>query len=405
MNFFQTPFFIRFLSIGVICGLPFYYYFRQFWQTSSYIYLLFFGALYFVSTFSTINQFAQSKPFIKKLFIVEILLIFIFIFLFVSLGRLEKSIAFLFTTIAITRFLIIKKSNKSFIDFSNLVTASALIASIGIFFGFIESIFLQSHLFSQEINVDYPYSNGMNETVLINGFFATANGSAYCLGAGIAFVKFQNIFLGIPKKIVLILLILALIITKTKFTVLILATYMGFTLLKTYSSKLLILYLFLLAMCYLFFSHVVLAFNGTYDYPSIHFREIIFSINNLDFILGNYGMFKLYSIDAISSHWLMPFGMENFEIIYGDRPHFMFGSILISGGIVTVILLLSYIFIFLNGCFDNIKYALQNYSKFSIFLTILFCFLIESFNWNFGNSFYFWSLIFGLNELQQSERH
>ena len=405
MNFFQTPFFMRFLSIVVICGLPFYYFSRQFWQTSSYIYLFFFGALYCVSAFSSINQFAQSKLLIKKLFIIEILLMFIFIFLFALLGRFEKSIALLFATIAITRFLIFKKSNKSFINFSNLITASALIASLGIFVGFVESIFLQSHLFSQVMNVDYPYSNGMNGTVLINGFFATANGSAYCLGAGIAFMKFQNIFLGLQKKIVLILLVLALVITKTKFIFLILATYMGFALLKTQNSKFLIFYLFSLAMCYLFFSHIVLAFNGTYDYPSIHFREIIFSINNLDFILGNYGMYKIYSIDAISSHWLIPFGMENFETIYGDRPHFMFASILISGGIVTIILLLSYVFIFLKGCYKNIKYVLKNYSGFSSFLTILFCFVIESFNWNFGNSLYFWSLIFGLNELKKFERH
>ena len=43
---------------------------------------------------------------------------------------------------------------------------------------------------------DYPYSDGLGETTLINGFFASANGSAYALGAGLAFTKFQNLVNG-----------------------------------------------------------------------------------------------------------------------------------------------------------------------------------------------------------------
>ena len=188
-------------------------------------------------------------------------------------------------------------------------------------------------------------------------------------------------------------LFIALMITKTKFVFLIAATYLGFIFLKNTSRKLLVFYLLLLGMCYLFLSHIMIAASGTYDYPSLHYRKRLFSIGSIDFILGAYGMLKVYSFEAIAANILLPNGLENFVTTYGGRPHFMFGALIISGGISTAILVFTYIYSLIKNKWNE---ALNSLDDNQVYLTILFCFIIETFNWNFTNNFYFWSVVMGL---------
>ena len=144
----------------------------------------------------------------------------------------------------------------------------------------------------------------------------------------------------------------------------------------------------------------MIAINGSYDYPSVHFRKLLFSLGPIDFILGNYGMFKVFAIEAISSNIFFPMGLNQFEEIYNGRPHFMFGNLIISGGISLAILVATYLLIFIKNNFkDFVK--LTNYHY--LYIGAFFCFLIESINWNFGNNIYFWMIIFSLSSVHKLE--
>jgi len=128
----------------------------------------------------------------------------------------------------------------------------------------------------------------------------------------------------------------------------------------------------------------------------LHFRKILFTLGPIDFILGNYGAFKLYTFEAISSNFILPMGLDMFVETYSGRPHFMIGALIISGGFATAILVVTYIFLLLKDSWKEISKGLdQNY----LYLTILFCFGVETINWNFTNSFYFWSIIMGLTSI------
>ena len=109
-------------------------------------------------------------------------------------------------------------------------------------------------------------------------------------------------------------------------------------------------------------------------------------------------MYKLYVLDAIESHLLHPFGQSYFQEVYGGRPHFMLGGLIVSGGLGIASLVSLYVFFifqangrqFLDGIKDN-----------KIYLIVLFAFMVETVNWNFSNSFYFWSLIFGVTAVNK----
>jgi chromate transport protein ChrA len=296
-------------------------------------------------------------------------------------------------TLYISKGLFALESNDNFRTAANIITCSAFIAAIGVFFGIFESLAGNTTFFIQKMDFDYPYSNGLDETTLVNGFFASANSSAYALGAGLAFIKFQNLCRNNFKLYLYMFLFIALMITKTKFVFLIAATYLGFIFLKNTSRKLLVFYLLLLGMSYLFLSHIMIAASGTYDYPSLHYRKRLFSIGSIDFILGAYGMLKVYAFEAITANILLPNGLENFVTTYGGRPHFMFGALIISGGISTAILVFTYIYSLIKNKWDE---ALKGLDDNQVYLTILFCFIIETLNWNFTNNFYFWSVVMGL---------
>ena len=76
----------------------------------------------------------------------------------------------------------------------------------------------------------------------------------------------------------------------------------------------------------------------------------------------------------------------------------MLGGLIVSGGLGIASLVSLYVFFifqangrqFLDGIKDN-----------KIYLIVLFAFMVETVNWNFSNSFYFWSLIFGVTAVNK----
>ena len=388
----------NFLAFIVIGGLPFYYFLREFVVISSSVYAGFLGLLFIVSLKQILGGRVKLRLLVKKFFLLEIIMMLNIILVCLYLGHIERSLVLLFVTLFISKSLFISKTKHDFEIASNIITCSAFFAAIGVMLGLAESMVGNSKFFIQIMRFDYPYSDGLEETKLINGFFASANGSAYCLGAGLAFIKFQNLFKGGLQKFLCLFLITALFITKAKFAFLIAAAYIGFTLLNKLPKNLLLIYLLMLGVSYLFLSHIIIAVSGTYDYPSLHFRERLFSIGSIDFILGNYGAFKLYALEAISFNNLMPIGLDTFEKIYSGRPHFMIGALIISGGIGSAILVLSYIYLILKDCWKEILIAIN---KNQVYITILLCFTLETMNWNFTNSFYFGAVIMGVKSINK----
>tara|TARA_B100000767_G_C19771225_1_gene540142 strand:- start:2636 stop:3847 length:1212 start_codon:yes stop_codon:yes gene_type:complete len=387
-----------FLAYIVIGGLPFYYFLREWIEISSSFYAGLLSLLFLVSLNQILRSKINPKSLEKKFFILEIMIALDILFIFLYLGHIERSLALLVVTLYISKGLFALKTKHGFKTASNIITCSAFIAAIGIIFGLFELMFGSSYFFIQKMGFDYPYSDGLKETILVNGFFASPNSSAYAIGAGLAFLKFQNIFQDKLKGMLYIFFIIALISTKTKFVFLIAATYLGFILCQKMSIKLLMLYLLLLGMSYLFLSHIMIALSGAYDYPSLHFREKLFSIGSIDFILGNYGMFKLYSLEAISSNLFLPGGLLSFVNTYEGRPHFMLGGLMISGGIMTAVLVYSYIYFLLKDSWNEVLIGIKDHQ---LYLTIMFCFIVETFNWNFTNNFYFWAIIMGLGSINK----
>jgi hypothetical protein len=387
-----------YLAYMVIGGLPFYYFLREHIAISANVYAGLLGLLFLTSLYQNLISNFNSTSKTYKLLLLEIAIIIDLIFVFIYLGHLEKSLALMFVTLYISKSLFISISHYRFVTAANIIVCSSFIAGLGIIFGVAEHKLADTNWFTQKMGFDYPYSDGLGETTLINGFFASANGSAYSLGAGLAFIKFQNILQEVSRKALYIFFIIALFITKAKFAFLIATAYLGFVLLHRLPKYYLVIYLLILSVSYLFLSHIMIAAPGTYDYPSLHFRERLLSFGSIDFILGNYGAFKLYVLEAILLNNFMPIGLNTFVEIYSGRPHFMIGALIISGGIVTAILVIIYIYLILKYSWSEI---LTGLNRNQVYLTILFSFAVETINWNFTNSFYFWAIIMGLGSINK----
>ena len=387
--------------------MPLYYFFREYFSLSIYIYAIFLIALFCMCSWRLLSKAKYLEDLRSNgALILEILILINIFLLLIFFGIKELPLLLMIATLFISKTIAFNQSAQGFSYSANLISVASIICSIGILLGFLEVLFLNTHYFSQVMDFDYPYSNGMEQTTLINGFFSSANGSAYCLGAGLAFLGFQNLFTFNIKRLMYILLTTSLILTMTKFAFLILATSSVFLILKRLSFKYLILFLFGLVICYVFLSHIVIAASGSYVYPSPHFREVLFSLGGLDFILGNYGAFKIYSIEAIVSSPFLPYGLNQFENTYDGRPHFMLGGLFITGGLGLAMLVSMYIYVILKDNLklkDNFKNPLVYFHKKKFFLVILFCFLVETINWNFSNNFYFWFILMGVSSIGKFE--
>ena len=390
--------FAKFNLYFVFITLPIYYFARDFFPLSSSIYLI---AL-LTSCLSCFLLNAQKDFYNRNIFFVIESLIFLNIILFFYvIAFFEEALLIFLAVMYLSRSLFI--STQDIATHAPIVMIfSGLVGSIGIMLGLFELFFADTNYFYQATSFDYPYTDGIDQTILINGLFPSANGSAYCIGASLAFINFQKVFPGFTKKLIFLLLIVCLAATKTKFAVLFFMILLAIYCFSVFKNVYLYAILLCLGICYIFLSHIVLAPSGSYILPSVHFRELLFSIGEIDFVLGNYGIHKIYSFQAIGSHLFLPFGLDNFEEIYGSRPHFMLGSLIISGGISIALLISFYIFFILKR---NFSYIVTGIRKNKIFISILFAFLVETINWNFANNFYFWGVLFGLFIVNIEKEH
>jgi hypothetical protein len=382
------------LAYIILLSFPLYYALREHSPISSIIF-----AFILILTFAccTVLNIMENSQKLSNSLILEILIVFNIAVLFIFFSYADRALILLLITLIISKCIFFSTGNH-FEHAANAIIISSIVGSVGVILGLAEGFLSDTNILYQVMDFDYPYSNGTNPTILVNGFFASANGSAYCIGAGLAFVKYQTIFQSFSKKITFFLLIISLAITKAKFAFLIFAALCIVFIFKNYSKKTLGILLLGLSFSYIFLSHIIIATSGSYDYPSIHFREILFSIKEIDFILGNYGIYKLYSLEAAQDSLFIPLGLSNFELIYGSRPHFMIGSLIVYGGVSIAIFTTSYLYIFLKESINNL---ISRVNENTIYFSILFAFLIETVNWDFSNNFYFWAVIFSSSSVLQ----
>ena len=373
----------------IFMALPIYYFSRDFLPLASYIFIFLLLSACLICFYINVQKDILG---LNIFFVMECLIFLNVLVFFYFINYFEQALIISLSVMYVSRSLFISNTEISS-HAPNIVIVSGLIGSLGIMLGLYELLFTETNFFYQTTNFDYPYSDGMNQTILINGFFPSANGSAYCIGASLAFINMQKIFHGYAKKLIYSFLIFCLVVTKTKFAALVFAALLVIYCFKKSSEIRLYVMLLCLAASYIFFSHIVLAPSGTYILPSVHFRELLFSIGDLDFILGNYGIHKIFSFQAISSNLFFPFGLESFEKIYEGRPHFMLGNLIISGGISIALIITAYIVLILIRNFSKIPSSIR---RNKIYLSVLFSFLVETINWNFANNFYFWGILFGL---------
>jgi hypothetical protein len=316
-----------------------------------------------------------------------ILPILIALFYFCILGFRDISLIH-FILIFSTSYLISQLSLKNILsDIANPWICLGMINSFGIILGLIEVNFMESNLF-HAVLYDVPYSDGPRTS--ISGFLYNYNQAAYFQVTALAFLPFQSIFSKTTSYFIGMVLLLTLLLTSSKFSLLYVMALILFWFFKN-NHRLIFFFLVAGVSCaYIFLTNIIIANNGSYELGSPHFQKVLFSIYNFDFLLGAYGSFKLSFWEAIYGAGLTPIGLDVFLNKNGFYPHNMIAGNILSGGYFFAIAIIL--------CLIRTLKGIMYYREKSIldFLTLpgVFVFLLETINWDFSHSAYFWSLIF-----------
>ena len=273
-------------------------------------------------------------------------------------------------------------------DLINLVTkliiCSGIFMSFGVLIGLFESIFLSSKLF-YHVSSGYPYF--LAQKYIYSGFGFNQNYSAYIIIVALSFLFLSE--LNISRKLrnyLTLLFSLALLITGARIVFLFFSLVAVNYFLKKRINKYLISSIFI--ALYLLFSHILIGLHGNYELGTSHYRELLFSIGNIDFILGNYGYMKLAYFAELKENFFFPVNLKEITQSVAADPHSLFYSLIILGGLP---LLLSVVLFLALGVFKNLSFIEQNYSKF--YYCGLISIIIETFVWDAANSIFFWVII------------
>ena len=316
-----------------------------------------------------------------------ILPILIALFYFCILGFRDISLIS-FTLIFSTSYLISQLSLKNILsDIANPWVCLGMINSFGIILGLVEVNYMESNFF-HAILYDVPYSDGPRTS--ISGFLFNYNQAAYFQVAALAFVPFQSIFSKTISCFIGIVLLLTLVLTSSKLSLLYVITLILFWFFKS-NHRLTFFFLVTgLSCAYIFLTNIIIASNGSYELGSPHFQRVLFSIYNFAFLLGAYGSFKLSFWETIYGAGLTPIGLDVFLNKNGFYPHNMIAGNILSGGYFFAIAIIL--------CLIRALKGIMHYQEKSIldFLTVpsVFVILLETMNWDFSHATYFWSLIF-----------
>tara|TARA_B100000959_G_scaffold281680_1_gene346311 strand:+ start:142 stop:1386 length:1245 start_codon:yes stop_codon:yes gene_type:complete len=290
----------------------------------------------------------------------------------------------LFVILFFSIYLIFKNQDNNLNNFIvNLMICSGVFMSIGVLIGLFESLFLSSKIFYHIVH-NYAY---IDQRLIYSGFGYTHNFSAYIIVVAQSFLFLStSVFMKHLRMYLTVLFLLALLITGAKIAFLFISLAICNYFIKRIELRNL-LNIILIAL-YLFTSHIVIAFHDSYELGSSHYRELLFSVGDIDFILGNYGYMKAAYFIELKNNFFLPVSLSEIKQSLAADPHSFIFSLIILGSFP---LAFSVLILIAKGIYRNFRTIKERYPKY--YFCGLISIITETFLWDSGNSIFFWIII------------
>ncbi len=281
-------------------------------------------------------------------------------------------------------YLIFKNQDNNLNNFIvNLMICSGVFMSIGVLIGLFESLFLSSKIFYHIVH-NYAY---IDQRLIYSGFGYNHNFSAYIIVVAQSFLFLStSVFIKHLRMYLTVLFLLALLITGAKIAFLFISLAICNYFIKRIELRNL-LNIILIAL-YLFTSHIVIAFHDSYELGSSHYRELLFSVGDIDFILGNYGYMKAAYFIELKNNFFLPVSLSEIKQSLAADPHSFIFSLIILGSFP---LAFSVLILIAKGIYRNFRTIKERYPKY--YFCGLISIITETFLWDSGNSIFFWIII------------
>ena len=327
----------------------------------------------------------------RKNFLILCVLFFSFAGIIFHLENTWKEIG-LFGFLFFSIYLILRNQDTNLNNFiANLMICSGVFMSIGVLVGLFEYLFLSSNLFydmgaTSGYAGNYPY---IDQRVNFSGFEFIYNFSAYIIIVAQSFLFLStSVFMKNLKTVLTVLFLLALLVTGAKIVVLFISLVVCNYFIKDKIKKNL-LNIILIAL-YLLASHIVIAFHDSYELGSVHYRELLFSIGDIDFVLGSYGYLKAAYFIELKNNFFLPVDLREFQQTLGSisDPHFLIYTLIYLGGFP---LALSVLVFLGKGIYKNFRIIQERYPNY--YFCGLISIITETFVWDAINSLFFWVII------------
>ena len=288
-------------------------------------------------------------------------------------------------------YLILRNQDNDLNNFmANLMICSGVFMSIGVLIGLCEYLFLSSNLFYHMTDAtgysydNYPY---IDQRIVFSGFEYNYNFSAYIIVVAQSFLFLStSVFMRNLRTYLTVLFLLALLVTGAKIVVLFISLAICNYFIKDKIKKN-VLNIILIAL-YLFASHIVIAFHGSYELGSVHYRELLFSIGDIDFVLGSYGYLKAAYFIELKNNFFLPVDLRDITQAMNADPHSLIYSLIILGSFP---LTLSVLVFLVKGIYKNFRIIQERYPNY--YFCGLISIITETFVWDSINSLFFWVII------------
>ena len=328
----------------------------------------------------------------RKNFLILCILVFSFVGIIFHLENLWKEIA-LFNFLFMSIYLILRNQDNDLNNLiANLMIFCGVVMSITVFIGLFEYLFLFSNIFYHTTDAagysydNYPY---IAHRISFSGLEYNYNFSTYTIVVSQSFLFLSTTdFMKNLRTVLTVLFLLALLVLGAKIVILFISLVVCNYFIKDKIKKNL-LNIILIAL-YLFFSHIVIAFHDSYELGSVHYRELLFSIGDFDFILGNYGYLKAVYFIELKNNFFLPVDLREFQQTLDQisDPHFLIYTLIYLGGIP---LALSVVVFLGKGIYKNFRIIQERYPNY--YFCGLISIITETFVWDAINSLFFWVII------------
>jgi hypothetical protein len=261
--------------------------------------------------------------------------------------------------------------------------AYAVLTAVGVIFGGIEYLFLDSSLL-HEVKTDLSPSPIQIFPMYASSFQYSYNSTAYIIIAALGVLE----LLSFPAKIkflFIIMLLPALLLTGAKITFLFLMVTIIIRLLRGVNRLWIYGLVALACLGYLFFIHIIFMASGEAVEGEKYYRDIIFYVYGYD---GYWSLFSWLKVQGYNYLGTLGASISGFQdYADGYEPHFLLISLTLFGGIAFSLIVYARVIknSYLNftlGIKENIFYP-----------AVAIAFLCESTVWDAHDSIIFWIVI------------